>query len=88
MYTSSAAPNKRSLGAVYGLAQVATSIQYAVGPFGADWLFAFSLTHNVLCGDFAYVVFIGVYALRWVSPRSFRGAHGHIVRSSLVSGTR
>ncbi|KAH9027870.1 MFS general substrate transporter [Lactarius pseudohatsudake] len=43
MYTSSAAPNKRSLGAAYGLSQVATSIQNAVGPASADWLFAFSL---------------------------------------------
>ncbi len=60
MYTSSAAPNKRSLGAAYGLSQVATSVQYAVGPATADWLFAFSLTHNVLGGDFAYIVLVGV----------------------------
>ncbi|KAH9005454.1 MFS general substrate transporter [Lactarius hatsudake] len=60
MYTSSAAPNKRSLGAAYGLSQVATSIQNAVGPASADWLFAFSLTHNVLGGRFAYVVLLGV----------------------------
>ncbi|KAH9039481.1 MFS general substrate transporter [Lactarius deliciosus] len=60
MYTSSAAPNKRSLGAAYGLSQVATSVQNAVGPASADWLFAFSLTHNVLGGKFAYVVLLGV----------------------------
>ncbi|KAH9169257.1 MFS general substrate transporter [Lactarius sanguifluus] len=60
MYTSSAAPNKRSLGAAYGISQVATSIQNAVGPASADWLFAFSLTHNVLGGKFAYVVLLGV----------------------------
>ncbi|KAI9455165.1 MFS general substrate transporter [Lactarius psammicola] len=60
MYISSAAPNKRSLGAAFGLSQVATSVQYAVGPAAADWLFAFSLTHNVLGGDFAYVVLVGV----------------------------
>ncbi|KAH9059723.1 MFS general substrate transporter [Lactarius vividus] len=60
MYTSSAVPNKRSLGAAYGLSQVATSVQNAVGPASADWLFAFSLTHNVLGGKFAYVVLLGV----------------------------
>ncbi|KAN0136088.1 major facilitator superfamily [Lactarius tabidus] len=60
MYVTSAVPNKRSLGAANGLAQVATSIQSAVGPAVADWLFAFSLTHNVLGGNFAYVVLVGV----------------------------
>ncbi|KAH9169258.1 MFS general substrate transporter [Lactarius sanguifluus] len=60
IYTSSAAPNKQSLGAAYGLSQMATSVQNAVGPASADWLFAFSLTHNVLGGKFAYVVLLGV----------------------------
>ena len=60
MYTSSAAPNKRSLGAAYGLVHVATSVQSAVGPATGDWLFAFSLTHNVLGGNFAYIVLLGV----------------------------
>jgi hypothetical protein len=60
LYISSAAPNKRSLGAVNGLSQVATSIQSTVGPAAADWLFAFSLTHNVLGGNFAYVVLVDV----------------------------
>ena len=60
MYISSAAPNKRSLGAAYGLAQVASSIQSVVGPAAAGQLFAFSLTHNVLGGNFAYVVLVGV----------------------------
>ncbi|KAH9054504.1 MFS general substrate transporter [Lactarius vividus] len=53
MYVSSAAPNKRSLGAVYGLLHVALSVLRIVGP-GADWLFAFSLTHNVLGGKLAF----------------------------------
>ena len=60
MYISSAAPNKRSLGTVYGLSQAVSAIQCALGPAAGDWLFAFSLTHNVLGGNFAYVVFIGV----------------------------
>jgi type IV secretory pathway VirB2 component (pilin) len=60
MYISSAAPNKRSLGAAYGLAQVAAAVQSAIGPVSAGWLFAFTLTHNVLGGNFAYVVLVGV----------------------------
>ncbi|KAH9059721.1 MFS general substrate transporter [Lactarius vividus] len=59
MYVSSAVPNKRSLGTVYGLSRVATSVMSIVGP-GADWLFAFSLTHNILGGKLAYVVLLGV----------------------------
>ncbi|KAF8267244.1 MFS general substrate transporter [Lactarius quietus] len=87
MYISSAAPNKRSLGAAYGLAQVMSSIQCAVGPVAADWLFAFSLTHNVLGGNFAYVVLLGWCVLRWVCPRNSQGTHG-IVWSRSHCGTR
>jgi len=46
MYISSSAPNKRSLGARNGLAQVAASTQRMVGPAAADRLFAFSMTNN------------------------------------------
>ncbi|KAH9059712.1 MFS general substrate transporter, partial [Lactarius vividus] len=60
MYFSSAAPNRRSLGTVFGLCHVVNSVVSSVGPAGADWLFAFSLTHNVLGGKFAYIVFLGV----------------------------
>ncbi|KAI9443960.1 MFS general substrate transporter [Lactarius indigo] len=60
MYISSAAPNRRSLGAVYGLSHTAIAVMGAVGPAAADWLFAFSLTHNILGGNFAYIVFLCV----------------------------
>ncbi|KAH9169236.1 major facilitator superfamily domain-containing protein [Lactarius sanguifluus] len=63
MYVSSAAPNRRSLGAVYGLSLVATSVLGTVGPAAAGWLFAFSLTHNVLGGTFAYIVLLGVVCI-------------------------
>ncbi|KAH9023398.1 MFS general substrate transporter [Lactarius pseudohatsudake] len=58
MYISSAVPNKRSLGATNGLAHTVASIQRMVGPAVADWLFAFSLTNNVLGGNFVYVILI------------------------------
>ncbi|KAH9048926.1 hypothetical protein EDB84DRAFT_1455546 [Lactarius hengduanensis] len=60
VYVLSAAPNRRSLGAVCGLSHVAISVVSAVGPAAADWLFAFSLTHNVLGGKIAYIIFLGV----------------------------
>ena len=56
MYLSSAAPNRRSLGATNGLAQSVASIQRTVGPAVADWLFAFSIEKNVLGGNFIYIV--------------------------------
>ncbi|KAH9170234.1 MFS general substrate transporter [Lactarius sanguifluus] len=60
MYISSAAPNKRSLGATNGVAQTIVSIQRAVGPAVAASLFAFSLDHNILGGNFAYVVLLAI----------------------------
>ncbi|KAH9011888.1 MFS general substrate transporter [Lactarius hengduanensis] len=58
MYISSAAPNKRSLGATNGIAQTIVSIQRAVGPAVAASLFAFSLDHNILGGNFVYVMLL------------------------------
>ena len=58
MYVSSSAPNKRSLGATNGIAQTMASIQRTVGPAAAASLFAFSLEHNILGGNFAYVVLL------------------------------
>lgn len=58
MYISSAAPNKRSLGATNGLAQTVVSIQRTIGPAAATALFAFSLENNIMGGNFAYMVLI------------------------------
>ncbi|KAH9056523.1 MFS general substrate transporter [Lactarius vividus] len=58
IFVSSAAPNKRSLGALNGLAQTVVSTQRAVGPAAATSLFAFSLQNNVLGGQFAYAVLL------------------------------
>ena len=60
MFTAAAAPNKRSLGATNGLAQTVVAIQRTVGPVAAASLFAFSLANDVLGGNFAYVVLLGV----------------------------
>ncbi|KAH9164613.1 MFS general substrate transporter [Lactarius sanguifluus] len=58
MFVASAAPNKRSLGALNGLAQTVVSTQRAVGPAAAASLFAFSLQNNVLGGQFAYAILL------------------------------
>ena len=58
MYISSATPNKRLLGALNGLAQTVASVQRAVGPAAAGSLFAFSVTNNILGGNFVYVVLL------------------------------
>ncbi|KAF8267049.1 hypothetical protein EI94DRAFT_1802278 [Lactarius quietus] len=64
MYVSSAAPNKRSLGATNGIAQTMVAIQRAIGPAAAASLFAFSLDNNILGGNFAYVV---VLSTVWIA---------------------
>lgn len=56
MYISSAAPNRRSLGATNGIAQMVVSLQRTVGPAAVASLFAYSLDNNILGGNFAYVV--------------------------------
>ena len=63
MYISSSVPNRRSLGAAYGLAQTVASVQRTVGPAAADWLFAFSLSNNVLGGNFVYVVLLSLVCI-------------------------
>jgi MFS family permease len=60
MYISSAAPNKRSLGATNGLAQTVVSIQRTIAPAAAATLFAFSLENNILGGNFAYVLLVTI----------------------------
>lgn len=60
MYISSAPPNKRSLGATNGIAQMMASIQRAIGPAASASLFAFSLDQNILGGNFVYIVLLGL----------------------------
>jgi len=45
---------------VNGLAQTMASVQRTVGPAAADSLFAFSVSHNILSGDFVYVVLLSI----------------------------
>ena len=56
IYVSSAAPSKQLLGTTNGLAQTVASIQGTIIPAATDWLFAFSITNDVLGGILVYVV--------------------------------
>ncbi|KAF8840254.1 MFS general substrate transporter [Paxillus ammoniavirescens] len=58
IYITAAAPNKRSLGALNGLAQTTASIVRAIGPASATSLFAYSIQHNFVGGYGVYVVII------------------------------
>jgi hypothetical protein len=64
LYISAASPNKQSLGATNGLAQLAASIVRTIGPTLSTSLFAASVQHNWLGGSAVYVVMI---CLAWVS---------------------
>jgi len=70
IYVSTATPNRRSLGAVNGLARTVASVQCAIGPLAADSLFAFSVTKNVLGGNFVYMVLLSLVCvgLRLAAP--------------------
>jgi hypothetical protein len=58
IYISTAAPSKRLLGATNGLAQTVVSVQGTIVPAATDWLFALSITNDVLGGNFVYVVLV------------------------------
>jgi hypothetical protein len=63
MFIAAAAPSKRSLGAMTGLAQTVVAIQRTVAPVGAVSLIAFSLANGVLGGNFCYVVLLAVVSV-------------------------
>ncbi|KIK76845.1 hypothetical protein PAXRUDRAFT_835199 [Paxillus rubicundulus Ve08.2h10] len=58
IYITAAAPNRRSLGALHGLAQTTASVVRAIGPASATSLFAYSIQHNFVGGYGVYIVII------------------------------
>jgi hypothetical protein len=58
MYITAAAPNKRSLGATNGLAQMTASIVRAIGPAASTSMFAYSVQHKLMGGYAVYAVLI------------------------------
>ena len=82
IFVTGAAPNKRSLGATNGIAQLAASIVRAIGPAAATSLFALSLDCDWVGGYGVYVfftilscafIFVGVPLPRrgWTACESF-----------------
>ncbi|KAN0088817.1 Major facilitator superfamily domain containing protein [Tylopilus felleus] len=67
MYVSAAAPNKASIGATNGLAQILVSIMRAIGPAAVNSAYSISLEANVMGGYFVYWVMVAMVALSlWV----------------------
>lgn len=58
MYITAAAPNRRSLGAINGLAQTTASVVRAIGPVTSTSMFAYSIQHNLLGGYAVYAVLV------------------------------
>jgi hypothetical protein len=58
MYITASAPNRRSLGALNGVAQTTASVVRAIGPASATSLFAYSIRHDFVGGYGVYVVII------------------------------
>ncbi|KAG0699248.1 MFS transporter [Suillus ampliporus] len=63
MFITAAAPNKRSLGATNGLAQMTASIVRAIGPVMSTSMFAYSIQHNLMGGYAVYVVLVTMSVL-------------------------
>ncbi|KAH9955871.1 MFS general substrate transporter [Russula dissimulans] len=88
VFISSAAPNKRSLGATNGLGQTIVSIQRTFGPAVADSLFAFSVTNNVLGGNFVYVVLLVLVSVGlYIASRLPRHGWAHSSKSVCTGWT-
>ncbi|KAG2075426.1 MFS general substrate transporter [Suillus decipiens] len=58
MFITAAAPNRRSLGATNGLAQMTASIVRAIGPAASTSMFAYSVQHKLMGGYAVYAFFI------------------------------
>ncbi|KIM39372.1 hypothetical protein M413DRAFT_198239 [Hebeloma cylindrosporum] len=56
MYVTESAPNRRSLGAINGLAQTTASSARAIGPALSTSLFSLSVQHDILGGYGVYVI--------------------------------
>ncbi|KAL0060381.1 hypothetical protein AAF712_012832 [Marasmius tenuissimus] len=76
IYIQAASPNRASIGATNGIAQLSVSICRAIGPAAANSLFSLSIKKGYLGGYLVYYVLIGIAALALVAasllPRRVR----------------
>lgn len=63
IYVTRAAPNKGSIGATNGIAQLAASVIRAMGPAAATSIFALSVDHDWLHGYGVYAIYMGLSCL-------------------------
>ena len=63
MYVTDSGPNRRSLGAINGLAQTAVPSASAVGPALSTSLFSFSVQYNMLGGYGVYIILTSLAGL-------------------------
>jgi len=63
MFITSAAPNRRSLGATNGMGQTVVSVLRALGPALSTSLFALSLEHNLVGGYAVYLILLVISGL-------------------------
>lgn len=63
MYITAASPNRASVGATNGLAQVIVSIMRAVGPAAANSAFSISIERQYLGGNLVYCVMAGMVCM-------------------------
>ncbi|EGN98724.1 hypothetical protein SERLA73DRAFT_181341 [Serpula lacrymans var. lacrymans S7.3] len=74
IFISAASPNRASLGATNGLAQMIVSIMRTIGPASASSVFSLSIQHNYLGGWLVYyfmvfLVLIGLFASAFLPRR-------------------
>jgi len=60
IYISASSPNRASLGATNGLAQLLVSIMRAIGPAASTSLFSLSFSEGNLGGGMVYLVLLGI----------------------------
>ncbi|KAG2056831.1 MFS general substrate transporter [Suillus hirtellus] len=63
MYITAASPNRASVGATNGFAQVIVSIMRAVGPAAANSAFSISIEKQYLGGNLVYFVMLGMVCM-------------------------
>jgi len=66
VYVNSAAPNRASIGATTGFAQMVVSVVRAIGPSTINSAFALGIQKHVMGGHFAYWMMGGMTALSLV----------------------
>lgn len=63
IYINAAAPNRASIGATNGLAQMMVSVMRAIGPAASNSAFSWSIQRHVMGGYFVYWVMMGMAAI-------------------------